>query len=61
MMLRYSFELEAEAHAIEEAVNVVFEDGFFTADLAIEGHRVLSTDEWTDKVVDELDLRICLQ
>ena len=35
----------------------VFEDGFFTADLASPGDRVLSTEEWTDKVVDELDLQ----
>lgn len=57
MMLKYSFGLEVEATAIEEAVSVVFEDGYFTADLASEGHRVLSTDEWTEKVVDELDLQ----
>lgn len=57
MMLRYSFGMEAEAAAIEEAVNAVFEDGFFTADLAGKEHRVLSTNEWTDKVVDELDLQ----
>lgn len=57
MMLKYSFGLEIEATAIEEAVSVVFEDGYFTADLASEGHRVLSTDEWTEKVVDELDLQ----
>ena len=55
MMLKYSFDMETEASAIEEAVNTVFEDGFFTADLAEPGNRVLSTKEWTDKVIDELD------
>jgi len=55
MMLRYSFNLDTEASAIEEAVNTVFEDGFFTADLVEPGKRVLSTKEWTDKVIDELD------
>ncbi|MEK5039818.1 3-isopropylmalate dehydrogenase [Sporosarcina sp. FSL K6-3457] len=55
MMLKYSFDLKTEAAAIEAAVNTVFEDGFFTADLASPGQRVLSTKEWTDKVVDELD------
>ena len=55
MMLRYSFKMETEASAIEEAVNTVFEDGFFTADLVESGQRVLSTKEWTDKVIDELD------
>ena len=57
MMLKYSFGMETEAGAIEEAVNIVFEDGFFTADLASPGDRVLSTSEWTDKVVDELDIQ----
>ena len=37
MMLKYSFDLETEASAIEEAVNTVFEDGFFTADLVATG------------------------
>ena len=55
MMLKYSFNLDTEASAIEEAVNTVFEDGFFTADLVEPGKRVLSTKEWTDKVIDELD------
>lgn len=57
MMLRYSFGMETEASVIEEAVNSVFRDGFFTADLASPGNRVLSTKEWTDKVIDELDLQ----
>ena len=55
MMLRYSFGMDTEASAIEKAVNTVFEDGFFTADLAETGKRALSTTEWTQKVVDELD------
>ncbi|WP_342513099.1 3-isopropylmalate dehydrogenase [Sporosarcina sp. FSL K6-1522] len=55
MMLKYSFGLTTEASAIEAAVNTAFEDGFFTADLASPEQRVLSTKEWTDKIVDELD------
>ena len=57
MMLRYSFGMKTEAAKIEEAVNTVFEDGFFTADLASKGNRVLTTKEWTDKVVNELDVQ----
>ncbi len=57
MLLKYSFGLEEEASAIEEAINVVFRDGFYTADLASPIDRVLSTNDWTDKVVDELDLQ----
>ena len=57
MMLKYSFGMETEAAAVEEAVNVVFQDGFFTADLASPGNRILSTSEWTDKVINELDIQ----
>src|SRR5690606_16330757 len=49
MMLRYSFGMETEAAAIETAVDTVFEDGHFTADLAGDSDRALSTMEWTDK------------
>lgn len=34
MLLRYSFNLEAEAKAIEEAVNAVLDDGWRTGDIA---------------------------
>ncbi|MDN4608007.1 3-isopropylmalate dehydrogenase [Sporosarcina highlanderae] len=57
MMLRYSFGMEAEAAAIEKAVNTVFEDGHFTADLSGNLDRVHSTNEWTEKVIGELDLQ----
>ncbi|WP_336822379.1 3-isopropylmalate dehydrogenase [Sporosarcina sp. USHLN248] len=57
MMLRYSFGMEDEAAAVEKAVNTVFEDGCFTKDLASNQERALTTTEWTDKVVDELDLQ----
>lgn len=57
MMLKYSFGLETEATAIEKAVNTVFEEGHFTADLAGKDQRSLTTKEWTDKIVDELDLQ----
>lgn len=55
MMLRYSFGLQEEAAEIERAVSAVFDDGFFTADLAKNGSRPLTTDEWTDKVIAEID------
>ena len=57
MMLKYSFGLETEAAAIEKAVNTIYEEGHFTADLAGKEDRSLTTKEWTDKVVDELDLQ----
>jgi len=55
MMLQYSFGLKEEASEIERAVSAVFDDGYFTADLARNGSRVLSTNEWTDKVMNEID------
>jgi len=57
MMLRYSFGMETEAAAIEKAVDTVFEDGHFTTDLLGDSDRALSTTEWTDKVINELDLQ----
>ena len=55
MMLQYSFGLTEEAAEIERAVSAVFDDGYFTADLARDGNRILSTNEWTDKVINEID------
>ncbi|MDI7743537.1 3-isopropylmalate dehydrogenase [Lysinibacillus fusiformis] len=55
MMLRYSFDLQEEAAEIERAVSSVFDDGYFTADLVKDGSRALTTDEWTDKVIAEID------
>jgi len=50
MMLRYSFELEAEARAIERAIEGVIADGLRTADLA-GGGRFVTTREMGDAVV----------
>ena len=36
MMLRYSFDLDKEAEAVEMAVQKVLEDGYRTADIAAE-------------------------
>ncbi|TQR17396.1 3-isopropylmalate dehydrogenase [Psychrobacillus vulpis] len=55
MMLREAFQMETEAAAVEEAVFNVLNDGNFTGDLQVEGKRVLSTTEWTAKVLEELD------
>jgi 3-isopropylmalate dehydrogenase len=55
MLLQYSFGLKEEAAEIERAVSAVFNDGFFTADLAQDGATTLSTTEWTNKVLNELD------
>ncbi|GGK11718.1 3-isopropylmalate dehydrogenase [Caldalkalibacillus thermarum] len=50
MMLKYSFNLEQEAQAIEQAIHKVLEDGYRTRDLAQEGERYLTTTEMGEKV-----------
>lgn len=53
LLLRYSLGLEAEAQAIEAAVNGVLEQGARTADIAAGGARV-STTEYAQAVVAAL-------
>lgn len=55
MMLRYSFGMHTEAAAIEEAVMSVLEDGYCTGDLSGAGKRVVSTERFVTKVVEELE------
>ena len=45
MMLRYSFNLQEEADAIEAAVEKALNDGYRTADIASKGEKALSTKE----------------
>lgn len=55
MMLRYSFDLQAEADAIEKAVDTVLEKGYRTADLVGDsGIAPLSCTEMTDKILEEI-------
>jgi 3-isopropylmalate dehydrogenase len=56
MMLRYSFKLEAEAAAIEQAVEKTLSDGNRTRDLAKEGQRVLSTEQVGQCVVNHIQV-----
>ncbi|WP_206811435.1 3-isopropylmalate dehydrogenase [Paradesulfitobacterium ferrireducens] len=57
LMLRYTFSLEQEAQAIEQAVEKVLNDGFRTGDLAQPGDKVLGTVEMGDKVLEALGSR----
>lgn len=54
MMLKYSFDLEEEASAIENAVNSVLDQGYRTADMMSEGMIQKGTDEITDLILEEL-------
>ena len=53
MMLRYAFALEAEAQAIEDAVNRVLDAGLRTADIA-HGEEALGTVEMTDAILAQI-------
>lgn len=55
MLLQYSFGMSEEAKAIEKAVSNVFEKGYFTGDMAPRGVQALSTNEWTVRVLAEID------
>ena len=56
MLLRYSLNLEAEAAAIEAAVDAVLADGVRTADILPRGSAEwISTNEFTEEVVGKLN------
>ena len=50
MMLRYSFDLDAEADAIEAAVQKVLEEGYRTADIMSEGCTQVGTAKMGDLI-----------
>lgn len=50
MMLRFSFDLDKEADAIEEAVSQVLKDGYRTIDIMSEGKTQVGTAEIGDMV-----------
>ena len=54
MMLRHSFDLQAEALAIEEAVDMTLESGHRTRDLAGPGRPFASTREMGQQIIDQL-------
>jgi 3-isopropylmalate dehydrogenase len=55
MMLRYSFDLGAEADLVERAVEDVLEQGVRTADIVSEGMTAVSTEAKGDAVLEALD------
>lgn len=54
LMLRYSFNLDEEASAIESAVNETLKAGYYTADLNIKNGTKVGTSEMTELVVQQL-------
>lgn len=54
MMLRYSFDLDEEANAIENAVKEVLSEGYRTVDIMAEGCKKVGTIEMGDLIADRL-------
>ena len=54
LMLRYTFDLEEEAKAIEDAVEAVLKEGFRTGDIYKEGMTLCTTTEMGDKVAERI-------
>ena len=50
MMLRYSFDLDREADAVEAAVSRVLTDGYRTIDIMSEGKKQIGTKEMGDRI-----------
>lgn len=54
MMLRYSFNLDKEANAIELAVKKVLSDGYRTGDIMSDGMKKVGTIEMGDLIADRI-------
>lgn len=54
MMLKYSFDLDEEAMAIEDAVQKVLQQGYRTGDIWSEGYDRTSTSEMGDLIAKEI-------
>ena len=52
MMLRYSFDMSAEADAVEAAVDKVLEQGYRTGDIMSEGMMLISCSKMGDKIAE---------
>lgn len=55
MMLRYSFDLEAEAKAIENAVQRVLTEGYRTSDIASQGCESVGTKQMGDLIAERIE------
>jgi 3-isopropylmalate dehydrogenase len=54
MMLRYSFDREDAAAAVETAVGNVLDQGFRTPDIMQPGMTLMGTEEMGDKIAAEI-------
>ncbi len=56
MMLRYSFNLQAQADMLEKAVSDVLSSGIRTGDIMSAGCKQVGTDEMADAVLEQLEV-----
>ena len=54
MMLRYSFQLAAEADAVEQAVDAVLAEGWHTADMAGDADKLVGTVEMGARILEKI-------
>ena len=54
MMLRYSFQLEKEAEAVEKAVQIVLEEGYRTIDIHSDNTKLVGTKEMGDFITKRI-------
>ena len=54
MMLRFSFDLDKEADAIEKAVSQVLKDGYRTIDIMSEGKEQVGTAKIGDLICERI-------
>ncbi|MGN0157580.1 MAG: 3-isopropylmalate dehydrogenase [Brotaphodocola sp.] len=54
MMLRYSFDLDQEADAVEAAVQAVIAEGYRTGDIMADGCKKVSTTEMGDLIANHI-------
>ncbi len=54
MMLRYSFDMDEEADAIENAIKKILKDGYRTIDIMSKGHKEVSCSKMGDLIVENL-------
>lgn len=54
MMLRFSFDLDHEADAVEAAVKQVLKDGYRTADIMSDGCNQVGTDKMGDLIIERI-------
>lgn len=52
MMLKYSFDLEEESAAIENAVDTVLNQGYRTGDIMSEGKTLVSCSEMGRRIIE---------